>query len=614
MSKKVIRHINLKEIKNPNFLQDLSYKELDALSLDIADYLIDVTSTNGGHLSSNLGVIDSTIALCRVFDFSKDKIIFDVGHQAYTYKLLTGRDLSSLRKPGGISGFQKKNESKYDHYEAGHSSTSISAALGMAIARDNKNEKYEVISFIGDSSFTNGLALEALNEAANHPNNKFIVFLNDNDMSISKSVGGISHVLRNISISTFYRRSRNLFKRMMSSNRAGQYIFQSAKRTKNWIKRVLMRTSFLDSMGFSIVGPVDGHSIKELEKCLKKAKNNDHSTVIVVKTIKGKGYKYSENDKEGKWHGVPPFDKETGEFKKNTDKSWSSLYASLISEKMKEDKYTYTIVPGTGYGSGLSPLFDIYPERMIDVGIAEEHAFVLASGLANAGMHPNIVIYSTFLQRAYDEISHDLARMNFDSTILVDRSGLVGADGETHQGLYDEGMLLSIPSVTITMASNDVEAKELYRLSYEHHGPFVIRFTKSDATYSEKQYSLTYGKWRKELDGKDTVIISMGPVINYLKERLIKEKLDIALYNALFISPMDEKAIKEMMNKYSKIIIYDPYHSIIGFTTYLGAKLMEEGYKGKVIYKALPHQFIGQGNPTDQLKEHHLDIDSVIHA
>ena len=285
--KKEIKHVDLTNIKNPDFLKDLSYKELNVLSADIRNYLVDITSTNGGHLSSNLGVVEATIALCRTFDFKKDKIIFDVGHQSYVYKLLTGRDLSTLRKEGGISGFQKINESSFDHFEAGHSSTSISAALGMAVARDANKQKYEVISFIGDASFANGLALEGINNASIQKGHKIIVLLNDNDMSISQAVGGLSHVFRKISISTFYIKSRNAFKKVMSLTRIGKYIYKSAKRFKNFIKRILIRTSFLDSMGFSIVGPVDGHDIKDLERYLAKAKRNDKSTIIIIKTIKG---------------------------------------------------------------------------------------------------------------------------------------------------------------------------------------------------------------------------------------------------------------------------------------------------------------------------------------
>lgn len=612
--KKEIRHINLNEIKDPSFLKDMSYEELNALSFDISNYLIDITSVNGGHLSSNLGVVDATIALCRVFDFTKDKIIFDVGHQSYTYKLLTGRDLHTLRKKDGVSGFQKLDESSYDHYECGHSSTSIGAALGMALARDNKKENYEVISFIGDSSFTNGLALEAFNDAGNHQKTKMIIILNDNDMSISHAVGGISHVLRNISISTFYRKSRTTFKRIMSITRLGRSIYRSTRRFKNWIKKLLIRTSVLDNMGIAIVGPVDGHDIKALEKCFKKAKNNDKSVLIVIKTIKGKGYKYAEEDKEGKWHGVPAFNKETGEFLKNDDHSWSKYYASLVENKMKEDMNTFTIVPGTGYGSGLSPLFNLYPDRMIDVGISEEHAFILASGLSISGMHPNIVIYSTFLQRAYDELAHDMARMNLNGTILIDRAGLVGADGETHQGLYDVGFMASVPHITITMPSNTYEGKVLFEESYLKHGPFAIRFPKTTAyEYNDKPYEIGYGKWIKLREGNHKAIISLGPIINDVKKELDKQNIDCALYNALYILPYDKEMLLDIIkHKYPKIIIYDPYSIKNGLSSIVASFLATNGFKGELIIKCIPYVYVKQASIDEQLEELDLKVEKVV--
>lgn len=609
--KQEIQHVDLSKIKDPKFLKDLSYKELDVLSKDIASYLVDVTSKNGGHLSSNLGVVDATIALCRVFDFSKDKIIFDVGHQCYTYKLLTGRDLKSIRKQGGISGFQKKEESPYDHYEAGHSSTSVSAALGMAVARDLKHEHYEIISFIGDSSITNGLSMEAINNTASLKNHKYIIVLNDNDMSISKAVGGISSFLRKFSVSDFYRKGRHAFKRLMSHTRFTRAIYRSVKKIKNWFKKSLMKTTVFDHLGFSMIGPIDGHDIKLMEKAFIQARKNDKSTLIIIKTIKGKGYKYAEEDKEGKWHGVPAFNKETGEFYNESDVSWSEYFSSLISKRMNKDVSTVTITPGTGYGSGITSLFKEFPDRTFDVGIAEEHALVFASGLANNGLHPIICIYSTFLQRAYDELSHDLARMNLDATILVDRAGLVGLDGETHQGLYDEAYLASIPNVTITMPSNTIEANALFLESFNHHGPFIIRFPRETIVKSTASYSLEYGKWLKVTEGKEKVIISLGPIINKIKEAIVKDKLDIALYNAIYIKPLDLEALKDVM-KYKKVIIYDPYSTDKGIVESISSYLMNNGYKGEVISKAVPDVFVKQASINEQRAAYHLLVKDII--
>ena len=395
MKNKPIQHIDLHSIKNPEFLKLLSYKELDVLACDIRNYLVDVTSRNGGHLSSNLGVTDATIALCRSFDFSKDKIIFDVGHQCYTYKLLTGRNLESLRKKDGVSGFQKINESSYDHYEAGHSSTSISAALGIAYARDLEHKNFNVISFIGDSSIVNGLSFEALNNNS-LSEHKIIVVLNDNDMSISKSVGSLSHFFRKVSVSNFYFKSKNIVKKTFSHTKFGRAIYKSLFALKNFIKSKVLRLNIFDYFGFSVIGPVDGHDIKKMEKAFNQAKKNPKSSVVIIKTIKGKGYKYAEEDKEGKWHGVPKFNIATGEFYDCNNVSWSEYFSSLMYSKISKDNKSICITPGTGYGSGLTRLFNDYPTKCIDVGYNIEttkHAIQLANKYdflyAICGIHPN---------------------------------------------------------------------------------------------------------------------------------------------------------------------------------------------------------------------------------
>ena len=426
MAKKELKHIDLTKIENPKFLKGMSYQELDVLSDDIKNYIVDITSKNGGHLSANLGTIEATISLCRVFDFSKDKIIFDVGHQCYTYKLLTGRSLETLRKKDGISGYQKLSESPYDHFEAGHSSTSISAASGMAIARGLKKEKYHIIAFIGDSSIQNGLAFEALNNLA-QSGQKVIIVLNDNDMSISQPVGGMSKVFRRMSGSSFYLKSKNVFRKFFFLTRFGKWMWVKFTKIKNWFKRKVINLTMFDTLGFDYIGPVDGHYIRHVEKALKRAKKSPKSVVVHIKTIKGHGYKYAEEDVDGEWHGVSSFNKETGEFKsRDALVSWSEQYKFLLKNEMEIDKDLVTIVPATGHGSDLDSLFVSFPNRMIDVGIAEEHAFTMAGGLAVSGMHPVVSIYSTFLQRGYDELAHDIARMNFNLTILIDRAGLVG--------------------------------------------------------------------------------------------------------------------------------------------------------------------------------------------
>ena len=608
--KKEVIHCDLKSIKDPTFLKDLSYKNLDVLANDIRDYLVDVTSVNGGHLSSNLGVVEATIALCRSFDFRKDKIIFDVGHQSYTYKLLTGRDLSTLRQKDGISGFQKVNESSYDHYECGHSSTSISAALGMATARDLKKENYDVISFVGDSSIVNGLAFEGLNSCRDNEH-KINIVLNDNEMSISKPVGGVSHLLRRFQFSKLYAKSKNIFIRITSKGKFGKKVYNFFYKLKNNIKRRFLTMTIFDNLGLSVIGPIDGHDIKGMEKAFIKAKRKSKSTLIIIKTIKGKGYKYCEEDKEGKWHGVSPFNKETGEpLKKNINISWSEYFSDLIDKRMMNDKLAVTITPGTGYGSGLSKIASYYPTRLFDVGISEEHALTFASGLSISGIHPIVCIYSTFLQRAYDELSHDVARMNLDATILVDRAGLVGNDGETHQGIYDEAYLYSIPNVVITMPSNTLEANYLFDQSFEHHGPFVIRFPREDVKSNSLIYPLHYGKAVKLKEGKKIAVVSLGPIVHDIVNRLEDEKLDITVYNSLFIKPIDIEMVKELLG-YDKVIIYDPYGTKDGLAIHILDALNTLSYKGEIKSLCVPDSFIKQATIAEQREELHISLDDL---
>ena len=612
MSKKELKRVDLKSIQNPDFLKNMSHKELDLLSEDIRQYIIESVSKNGGHLSSNLGVVEATIALCKVFDFSKDKIIFDVGHQSYTYKVLTGRSLDQLRQKDGVSGYQKMSESPYDHFEAGHSSTSISAAEGMAIARDLNKEDYNIIAFIGDSALQNGLALEALNNLA-QSNHKVIIVLNDNDMSISKPVGGLSKAFRRFGTSNFYRRGKSAIKKIFGSTRFGRWMLSGFIAFKNWIKRKVINMTIFDTLGYSVIGPIDGHYFRQLENAFNKAKKINKSVVIHIKTVKGHGYEYAEEDTLGDWHGVGSFNVDTGEIDlKDGTVSWSEQYKLLLKHEMSVNDKIITIVPATGHGSALDSLFDIYPHRMIDVGICEEHAFTLAGGLAVSGFHPVVSIYSTFLQRSYDELSHDVARMNLDMTILIDRAGLVGSDGETHQGIYDEAFLYTIPNVTIAMASRASEALSLVKESLCHHGVFAIRYPREYFMNKEDGVQkIPYGSWKVELEGKDAAIISVGPMTLKLKAKLLELKKDVTLLNAVYLRPFDEAKLEGLLS-YPKIIIYNAYATKEGFASAVKSYLLDHGYKGEVITKVVPTEFIRHETIEEQREEFGLTIDEVI--
>lgn len=605
-----VKHIDLSKIENPKFLKDLSYKELDVLAEDIRKNLLDITSIYGGHLSSNLGAVELTIALHRSFDFSKDKLIFDVGHQCYVHKILTGRPLEKLRTSEGVSGFQKRAESIYDVYEAGHSSTSISAANGFAIARDLKHEKYDVVAFIGDASIVSGLAFEGLNNIA-HSKHKVIIVLNDNGMSISKPVGGLARSFAKISTNAGYNRFKTSLRRRMERGPIRNKIYKFFSGIKNWFKRHLIEPNVFSDLGFAYIGPVDGHNIKALEKAIKRAKNTPKSVVIHACTLKGKGYSYAENDETGYWHGVSPFDIETGKPKNLHEGkiSWSHLYSDLCEEELEEHKNAILISPATIKGAGLDCLSPRYKDRIIDVGIAEEHASTLASSLALSGYHPIISIYSTFLQRAYDEVSHDLARMSCNVTFLVDRSGLVGADGETHQGIYDEAYLSSIPNVTVTIASNANEAKALFDESFNNHGPFFIRLPRTllDKPENINKVNLSYGKWMKLLESKskDIAIISCGPSVRELIPLLKESGIDATLINALYLNPIDKTMLDELLS-YRKIVIYDPYSTQGSLVNLTSSYLLEKQFKGVLKAYFVPNEFVKQGTINQQLERYEL--------
>ena len=595
MSKKKVNkvnHIDLDQIKDPKFLATLNYEELDILCSDLRSKIVEVTGNLGGHLSSNLGAIELTVALHRVFDLSKDKIIFDVGHQCYAHKILTGRNLTKLRQEDGVSGFLKISESPYDCYEAGHSSTSISAANGFAIARDLKKEKYEVVAFIGDGSFNSGLAFEGLNSIA-HDGHKVIILINDNGMSISKPVGGLSKFLEDVSTSRRYNNLKHRYQKAMNKTAFGRWLLKISRGFKNWIKHHFAKQNVFTELGFAYIGPINGHKIKDIERALKRAKNTKKSVIIHAVTIKGKGYKPAEEDTTGYWHGVSPFVIETGEPKNKHEGqvSWSHVFADLTKLEMREHKNSVLISPATMVGSGLTELQNEFKDRIIDVGIAEEHAATVASSLSLSQIHPIISIYSTFLQRAYDEVSHDIARMNLNATFLVDRAGLVGADGETHQGIYDESYLSTIPNTVITMPSSIDEAKYLYDESFNNHGPFFIRLPRDLVAKQEgfNEVNCEFGKWIKlRNESKDGVVIAVGPIMRELEKCIADAGVKCTLVNAIYVNPIDKKMLDEFLDA-KKIVIYDPYSTRGGLVNSVMAYLLEKKFKGSISAYFVPN-------------------------
>jgi len=592
----------LKDIKSPKILSTLDYKQLENLASQIRQEIIDSTSINGGHLSSNLGVVELTISLHRNFDFTKDKLLFDVGHQCYTHKLLTGRSINKLRKKDGVSGFIKMNESKYDIFEAGHSSTSLSAALAFAIDRDNKLEDYKVISLIGDASIANGVAFEALNNIPSSKH-KVIIVLNDNDMAISTPVGGLNTFFRALGNSSSYSMIKKGFKKILFV----KPIYNIVRRFKNWIKRHLIATNMFDSLGFGYIGIVDGHDFKALDAAFKKAKRASKSVVVHVRTKKGKGYEFAENDTTGYWHGVTPFNKETGKPKNfhPNEISWSHLYSDFVLEKLKTDDKFYLIGVGTLKGSGLENACEQYPGKVLDTGISEEHAFILASELAQLGYHVCISVYSTFMQRAFDQISHDIARVHSPVTVLVDRSGLVGSDGDTHQGIYDSAFLFSTPYINVNMARTPNDAYTLFNESFKNKEATFIRYPRTlvSKVNIDKKHKINDYTILRESSNNTCAIISVGPLTDELMKSL--KNRDVTVINPLRLKPISKGLITEI-SKYQNLVIYTPYETSNGFAQALIEEITIKGLKSNVFVKAVPLTFVSHKTVDEQLEEFNL--------
>ena len=608
--KKQLKRFDLSKPFNPEDIKGLKEDELNLLASDIRTNIIESCAKNGGHLSSSLGVVELTVALHHFFDLPKDKIIFDVGHQCYAHKILSGRMLDNLRQENGVAGFQKRSESEYDPYEAGHSSTSIGAAMGFATARDLNKENYNVIAVIGDSSLANGVAYEALNNLGTFEH-KVILIINDNNRSIGKSVGHSSNMWERFRLGKGYLKRKERYRRVMKKTKFGRGIYKVTSAIKNFFKYLFIRKNTFYNMGLYYISHIDGHDIKSLEKAFKYAVNAPSSVVIHVSTIKGKGYDLAEKDNIGDWHGVSPFDIKTGEPLKKLDPnylSWSEVYANLVETYMQKDEKMVVINPATVIGSHLCHVFDKYPERTFDVGISEEHAAIFASGMAVNGLHPYVSAYSTFLQRSYDEISHDIARMDTDVTLLIDRVGLPGSDGETHEGIFDVAYLNTIPNIAICMAKDQQEASELFKFSTEYHHPLAIRYPRGKTLKQElnEPQVIKLGEWHLENKGDDTAIITYGPITNEVVERFNKH----TIVNALFQKPVDVELLKTLLDK-KQIVIYDIYGTEEGFASIVKEELNKFSYKGIIKSLCVPSDFIKHGTVDGQIKALGLSLDDL---
>ena len=555
--------MEIKKIENPRFLKQLNIDELNQLSQDIRDFLIENISKTGGHFSSNLGIVELTVALHYVFDSPKDKFLFDVGHQAYVHKILTGRApmFNKLKKYGGMCGFQNRHESIHDPWEAGHSSTTISGATGLAIARDLKKENFEVISIIGDAALMSGESLEALNFLGGI-DTKVIVILNDNNMSISRNVGGLSNFLSDVRMSYKYNQAKSNYTEILSQSAFGQKIFDVTKRVKDKVKRKILLDTPFSQFDLDYIGPVDGHNIEELIRALETVKNLDHSVVLHVLTKKGKGYEPAEKDRSGVYHSVGAFDIVKG-IQPVLDKekhSWSQSVSDHVEYLMNKHDDICVITPAMITGSCLQKIFKNYPDRSFDVGIAEEHAMTLAAGLSQGKEFPFLSVYSSFFQRAYDQLNHDIARMNLPCLIGIDRAGLVGGDGATHHGVFDIGLIAPIPGVIIMAPKDEEEAQKMINTAYQNKDhPYVMRYSKNKVidTHQHTDETIKVGQWEliKEMEDATINVVTYGDNVLAVLKMAETDHLPINIINARFIKPIDKDMLERMSDK--PIIVYE---------------------------------------------------------
>lgn len=604
-------------VNSPKDIKGLSYSELYQLSDEIREFLIQSVSKTGGHLASNLGVVELTLALHKIFNMPEDKIVWDVGHQTYVHKILTGRkdQFDTLRKYQGLSGFPKPNESSYDIFAAGHSSTSISAALGIARARDIKKEKYNVVAVIGDGALTGGMALEALNDAG-ISNVNMTVILNDNEMSIAPNVGGLSSYLSKIRTEPAYITIRNDIENIVKKIPSiGNNLYKSAKTFKEGIKTLFIQGMLFEELGFTYLGPIDGHNLEKITDVLVRAKNISGPVLIHIVTKKGKGYRFAERGPDI-FHAIDAFEIKTG-IKKNSSKiNYSKIFGEEIVTEAKVNDKIVGITAAMSSGTGLDKFAAAYPNRFFDVGIAEQHGVTMAAGLASNGLKPVVAIYSTFLQRAYDQIVHDVCIQKLPVVFAIDRAGIVGEDGETHQGVLDISFLSSIPNMTIITPKDMNEFRMMLKWCFKYDGPVAIRYPRGGDTGIKfyKYDDIEKGKWENISDGENIVILATGKMVQTayeVSERLHANNIHVGVVNCRFIKPMDSLMLNRIMKKYDVIYTLEDNYVTGGF----GAGVLEaaaiQNYKGKIIPLGYPDEFITHGSTGILYKKYALDIEGV---
>lgn len=606
----------LDQIQGPNDIKKLPQNELDDLAEEIRRFLVRNVSMTGGHLASNLGVVELTMALHLALDLPKDKIVWDVGHQSYTHKILTGRKdgFMKLRQYGGISGFPKRSESDCDVYDSGHSSTSVSAALGMARARDLLGGKETIVAVIGDGALTGGVAYEALNDASQMKSN-LIIILNDNNMSISPNVGGLSSYLSEIRTSDGYIQLRDKIHNSLSDAVPG--VVKSISRAKQSLKSLMVPGMFFEEMGITYLGPVDGHNIKSIVKSIEVAKRVNKAVLIHVCTKKGKGYLPAER-KPSQFHGTPPFIVKTGK-PANSQKaaSYTDVFSTEVLKIAENDPAMVAITAAMEDGVGLHSFHIRYPNRFFDVGIAEQHAVSFAAGLAAGGLKPIFAVYSTFLQRAYDEIVEDVCLQQLPVVFAVDRAGLVGADGETHQGIFDLSYFSAMPGMTVMAPKNGLEMREMLKFALELGKPAAVRYPRG-AAYTglvEHRAPIELGKAEMLYDEGGVLLLAVGSMVKtalQVKETLNAQGIECSIANARFVKPMDTELLREAAGKYSLIVTMEENVHSGGFGEHVAAWYAEEEMQVPLLQIAIPDTFVTHGSPQELCRLTGIDADSVV--
>lgn len=609
----------LEKIQKANDIKKLEPYEWDELAEEIRNFLIEKISVTGGHLASNLGVVELTIALHLVFDLPEDKLIWDVGHQSYTHKLLTGRKagFDDLRKYGGMSGFPKQKESDCDAFDTGHSSTSISAGLGYAAARDIQGKDYSVVSIIGDGSLTGGMAYEALNNASQLKSN-FIIVLNDNNMSISENVGGMPSYLNEMRTADFYTNmKRGVEEALLKIPNQGEQLVSQIRRAKNGIKQLLVPGMLFEDMGITYLGPVDGHDIRKLCKVLREARRVNHAVLVHVLTKKGKGYAPAEKDPT-RFHGTGPFDIATGKLVcPSKSDSYTDIFSKVLCDIGKKDEKVVAITAAMADGTGLDRFARRFPDRFFDVGIAEEHAVTFAAGLAAGGMKPVVAVYSSFLQRAYDQTIHDVCLQNLPVMLAVDRAGLVGSDGETHQGLFDLSFLSTIPNMTILSPKNRWEMADMVRFAVDFGYPVALRYPRGKAYEGLREFRepIVWGKSEILYEEKEIALIFVGHMASLaeqVREELKKKGYSCTLVNARFVKPIDEEMLRRLAGTHHLFVTIEENMLSGGYGEQVQSYVFRDMLPVYVRCIGIPDNYVEHGNVDVLRRETGLDKDTIV--